>query len=176
MQIRSEMERERWKNHTLYKCNTKNQLEIMCRKVKIPVTPALNKHQLAKFISEKDESIVPPDLDQEPLYSGQLSILPTSMSGIFKLTIPKLRSILQHHKHPPFGNKDQLAMKVLLLREGKTAAMYDREEAQVMDLIKLTLESIHNQRYLNVTSHIYYRKRQFSTSTFKHTFPPSPCS
>lgn len=35
-----------------------------------------------------------------------------------------------------------------------------------MDLINLTLESIHNQRYMNVTSHIY-RKRQFSTSTFK---------
>ena len=42
-----------------------------------------------------------------------------------------------------------------------------------MDLINLTLESIHNQRYMNVTSHIY-RKRQFSTSTFKTSFLPPP--
>ena len=42
-----------------------------------------------------------------------------------------------------------------------------------MDLINLTLESTHNQRYMNVTSRIY-RKRQFSTSTIKTSFLPPP--
>ena len=172
-QIQSEMERECWENHTLYKTNTKNQLEIMCRKLKIPVTPSLSKHQLTKLICDRDQSFGLPFQEIEPLYSGHLSIIPATISGIYKLTIPKLRSILKYHKHPPFGNRDQLAIKVLLLREGKTVAMYAKEEAQIMDLINLTLESIHNQRYMNVTSHIY-RKRQFSTSTFKTSFLPPP--
>jgi len=45
---------------------------------------------------------------------------------------------LKHHNVPPFGEKDQLVMKVLLLRQGKTAAITSREEGQLKDIIQLT--------------------------------------
>ena len=51
-QIRSELERKRWKSHHLYKSNTKLKLEAMCRDLRIPVTPALQKHRLVNLICD----------------------------------------------------------------------------------------------------------------------------
>ena len=80
----------------------------MCLKLKVPVTPALTKHQLTKPICDCDQSFVPPDQALERLYSGQISTVPTTISGILKLTSPNLT---KHYKYPLFGTKDQLAMK-----------------------------------------------------------------
>ena len=62
-QITSEIERERWKAHHLYKNNTKLHLEAMCRNARIPVTPALHKHQLVHLICEHRRQ-TPPEASQ----------------------------------------------------------------------------------------------------------------
>ena len=42
---------EKWKKQPLYMNKTKDELKKTCRKLKIPVTPSTNKHQLVLLIS-----------------------------------------------------------------------------------------------------------------------------
>ena len=170
-QIKAQLERERWKSHHLYKTQTKPQLESQCRKLKIPVTSTLLKHQLVDLISQHQGETPPEPVNC--LYSGRLSSVPLTTASIRNLTIPKLRSILKHHNIPPFGEKDQLVMKVFLLRQGQTAAITSREENQLKDLIQLAYQTIYNQRYLNVSSHVY-RKRTYTLQTISPHFIPPP--
>ena len=58
-QIKSELEKERWKNETLYK-STKDELEVTCRKLGIPCTPSMSKHQLCCLIYQKQNKNEPP--------------------------------------------------------------------------------------------------------------------
>ena len=95
-QMKSELERRRWKSHPLYKTNTKDQLEAMCRTLRIPVTPSLAKHNPATRICEKNGESLPPQFSQ-PLYHGLLSAVPLTTSAISRLTVQELRSILKHH-------------------------------------------------------------------------------
>ena len=70
-QLNSELEKERWKEEALYKENTKPQLDMMCRQLGIPVTPALLKHQLCLLIYQKQNKEEPP-LSCTILYSGNI--------------------------------------------------------------------------------------------------------
>lgn len=127
-QMKEELERRVWKTHLLFKSNTKSQLEAMCRGMKIPVTATLLKHQLVRLISEaKGEQ--PPPTPSETLYKGSISSVPKTITKINRLTIPELRAILVHHGYSAIGRKDQLVMKVFLLRSGQTSAITARERA-----------------------------------------------
>lgn len=153
-QLKCEMEKERWKSHSLYRNKTKTELERMCRKLRIPVTSALLKHQLVSLIALKNGEQLPDD--SYASYSGKLDEIPTSTSKISNsLTLPFLRSILKFHNLPVSGTKDQLVMRMYLLRHNKTAAVTTREEKQMLDLISLIYKAILEQRRLNVTAHIY---------------------
>ena len=171
-QIGNEIEREKWKDHALYKNNTRHQREDMCRKLKIAVTPVLNKHEIASLICQRQEGMVPPSQPVQSFYSGRLSSVPPTTAGVQRLSIAKLRSILKYHNLPPYGVKDQLVVKVVLLRQGRTAAVSAREEKQLKDLIHMTNCLIHEQRYKKVTSHIY-RKRTHTRVSIAH-FVPTP--
>ena len=88
-QIESEREKNRWKSHDLYKGKTKTELEKMCRKLRIPVTSTLLKHQLVSLIIKNSGEPMPSD-NYEP-YSGNLEEIPVSLSKINNsLTIPHL--------------------------------------------------------------------------------------
>ena len=86
-----EVEKEEWKTHPLYRTKTKVQLEGDCRSLKIPVTTSLHKHELVNLIFEKRAE--PKRAEPLPLYSGNLSSLPSTASGLQRLTIPKLIKI-----------------------------------------------------------------------------------
>ena len=159
-QIESEREKDRWKSHDLYKGKTKPELEKMCRKLRIPVTSTLLKHQLVSLIAKNSGELMPAD-NYEP-YSGNLEEIPVSLSKINNsLTIPRLRSILKVHNLPLTGTKDQLVMRVYLLRCNKTAAVSAKEEQQLKDHISMIYRMILVQRRLSVTAHIY-RVRKYS--------------
>ena len=90
--IKADEERERWKNHSLYrtqKCN----LKVCAKVLKIPVTAAPNKHQLVSLVSQKKKEDYP-ELKQ-PLYGGKLALVPTSATSLSKLTVAKLRAIIK---------------------------------------------------------------------------------
>ena len=171
-QMKVEVERRMWKMHPLFRNNTRNQLETICRTLKIPVTSTVLKHQLVRLISEaKGED--PPPSPSQPLYNGNISSLPKTVGAINHLTIPELRAILTHHGYSPIGRKDQLVMRVFLLRSNQTSAITAREEEQMKDLIELTYKVIFKQRQLNISSHVY-RKRMFTLQTKSPHFIKAP--
>ena len=170
--IKGDEERERWKNHSLYRTQTKNQLESLCKSLRIPVTAALNKHQLVNLVSQKKSENYP--LLQQPLYCGKLSVVPNTAASLSKLTMAKLRAILTYHKCPNVGSKDQLVLRVLLLRQGHTAKMLLKEEQDLKALIKIVKELIFAQRNQNLSTHIYRRRTYNTTST--GSFLPVPVS
>ena len=165
----TEREKERWKIHPQYRTSTKSQLEATCRQMRIPVTSALAKHELLKLISEK-KGEAPPQPPKNIAYSGELSTIPTSVSGISTLTIAKLRSILKFHRIPIVGNKDQLVLRVHLLRHNKLDAVTAREERQLEDLIGLVRSIIRKQKSLSITHHVY-RKRKYTLHSSSSLVP-----
>ena len=151
-QLEAELEKMRWRTHPLYKSKTKAQLEAECKQLKIPVTSNLAKHQLTTLIVKKKGELPPPELSHKELYSGALPDIPTSIAAINRLTIPVLRAILKHHKIPNIGIKENLVMRVFLLRHNRTVGITSREEKQIKDLINLVYKVILEQRKLHVTS------------------------
>ena len=113
------MEKERWREEALYKENTKPQLDVRGRQLGIPVTPALLKHQLCSLIIlyQKQNKEEPP-LSRTILYSGNILSVPHTISGINRLTVAKLKAILRAHKLPYLGSKDELVLRVFMLRQG----------------------------------------------------------
>ena len=170
-QIRAEIGWQQWKSHHLFKTHNKAQLEAMCRDLKLPVTSALLKHDLVALICEKQGEASP--AAPTSLYSGNLSSIPSTTTGIQRLTVPVLRAILKYHGHPPFGSKSELELKVFLLRQGKGQLVTSKEERQLKDLIHMAYQVIFQQRYLNVSSHIY-RKRKYTLQTGSPHFVSIP--
>ena len=170
-QISLELEKVRWKETPIYHDNTKSQLEVMCRQAGIPVTPAMPKHQLCSLLIQKQGESEPPVLFQ-PLYSGKLSSIPHTPSGISHLTVAKLKTILKAHNLPYLGSKDELVLRVIMLRHGRTKEAALKEKGQLKDLVKLAKELIMKQQSFHLTEHIY-RVRKYGTHTSK-TFVPMP--
>ena len=140
--------------------HTKDELEKMCRNLKIPVTPASVKHELVMLISRHNGEADP--VPTAKLYSGKLATLPKTISAISNMSVAKLRKVLHYHGFSALGNKDQLALRVYLLRQGETAAINAREEEQIKDLIGIYKVLSFAQRKLQLRSTIY-QQRTFST-------------
>ena len=172
-QIKSEREKSRWKTHSLYQDKTKPQLEAMCRELRIPVTSSLQKYQLVSLIAQKKGEVPPPE-PSITQYCGKVQDIPTAITRINNtMTIPHLRSILKYHDLPHIGTKEQLVMRVYLLRHNKSAAAAAREEEQLRDLIHLAYKTIREQRRLSITTHVY-RKRKFTLQNKDPHFVPQP--
>ena len=95
---------------------------------------------------------VPPKFDTSLQYNF-LMALPTSTSGLNHLTIAKLRCILQYCSFAPVGSKDQLVLRVYLLRHGKITAIVAQERDQIKMLVRMCNKIA--QRSLHITRHIY---------------------
>lgn len=130
----------------------------------------MNKHHLVSLISARNDENYPQL--QKPLYSGKLSSVPTSTTAINKLPAGKLRAILKHHNCPVFGTKDQLVLRVLLLRQGHTKEIALPEEQQLKDVIKVSQRLIIAQRRLNLSSHVFHRR--IYTTQASSSFLPVP--
>ena len=172
-QMEMDKEKDRWKSHPLYKQNTKEKLEAMCKKLQVPVTPAMAKHQLVEIVAEKT-GVVPPKIDASLQYNGNLTALPTSTAGLNRLTIAKLRYILRHHGFAPIGSKDQLVLKVYyLLRHGQITAIVAQERDRIKRLVSTCNQIILAQRSLHIKHHIY-RRRKYTLQKKNPHFVSSP--
>ncbi len=157
--IGNDIKREQWKNHKLYKEKSKHELEVLCKEMRIPVNAGLNKHELVQLISDSKGEDPPAEIQ---LYSGDVHSIPSSTVAISKLPVAMLRSVLYHHGFHTHGSKDELVIRVFLVKHQRTSAMFAREK-QLRSFIKVVLELIHCQRMLHaVTTCHLYRKRQHS--------------
>ena len=157
-EMKCEVEKERWKSRSLYRSNTKAELERICRKLRIPVTSSVLKHQLISLAAQENgEKLL--DNNYVSYYSVNLDEIPTSTFKINNsLSLPYIRSVLKFHNLPVTGMKDQVVMRVYHLRHNKTAAVTVREEKQIGDLVNLIYKAILEQRHLNVTTDVYRQR------------------
>ena len=132
--IDSDVKREKWKEHPLYATKKRNQLEDICKSLKIPVHGNINKVELVQLISEHNNEAPPHD---KALYSGEIARIPTTQAAISKLPVSKLRAILKWHGISILGSKDELILRVQLLRAGKTASIFNKEEAELRQIIEI---------------------------------------
>ena len=93
---------------------TKAELERMCCDLKISVASNTSKHELVKCISERNNE-TPPELPI--LYNGSLQSVPSTIPLISKLSVRVLRAVLHTHGLLSCGNKDEIAIRVYLLKK-----------------------------------------------------------
>lgn len=107
-------EKDKWKTHLFGK--TKEELLRQCTQLKIPVQTSVAKMPLVKLICNKNGE--PEQPTPKPEFTGSFSSVPSTASAINCLTVGKLRQILRYYNMPVFGTKDELSLRVYLLRHG----------------------------------------------------------
>ena len=132
-----------------------------CESIKSDIIPAI----LSQLTCEKQDETSPPQCSNE-LYKVNLHLVSLSTSSINKLTIQELRAILIHHGYSSVGSKEQLVLRVFLLRNNKRSGITAHEEEQVKDLIHVSYNIVLEQRRLALTSYVY-RKRLLSTKNIQ---------
>ena len=167
--LEADHERTKWKQHPLYSNNTKEELEKICRTMKLPVTSSVTKHQLVSLITKKRGEEEPRECSH--FYTGKLNDIPKTITAINHLPVAKLREILHYHRFPILGTKDQLALRVYLLRHSQTAAITGREEEQIKDFINVFKLLIFAQKKLQLSCHTY-QKRTYTTKVYQHRVSP----
>ena len=79
-----------------------------------------------------------PTTSLELSYSGRLSNVPRTVTVISNLTAAKLREILHFHGYPITETKDQLALRVYLLKHHqRAAATFTEEQIIIIELLPL---------------------------------------
>lgn len=109
----SEKEKEKWKSHELYHNKTKEQLEVLCKKLEYPCYISSSKTPVRLIVEKKGEEL-PGDPPIGTIYAGDLSSIPATMTGINCLSIAYLKSVLLYHNLPAFGRKEQLVPQNIL--------------------------------------------------------------
>ena len=94
-----------------------------------------------------------------------MAAVPSTVSGISRLTVGKLRAILRHHGFSILGSKDQLVIRALSLRQGCTASISVKGEQQLKDTVKISRSLLFAQRSLNLSSYTYHKRTYASTTT-----------
>ncbi len=111
--FKTDVARETWRNHTLYKKSV-GELQQQCRKDGL--SPSGKKYELVQRLAlasgEQDRSKF------QPLYCGKLSSLPKSLSELKKMPIPTIKYILKSNAISYAGNKDELVLRLYLLIHG----------------------------------------------------------
>ena len=137
----------------LYLSNTKAHIEKLCKDHGISVK-SQSKHELVKLLAEKKKETMP---DVPILYTGDIASIPETLPAINKLTVRKLRAILHHHGILTCGAKEQLAIRVYLLKHDKHNGLFYKERKLLHDHINIAEELIFQELQLNIRSSLRSR-------------------
>ncbi|CAB4029796.1 Hypothetical predicted protein [Paramuricea clavata] len=127
-----DIEKAKWRKHSLYKLS-KEELMSKCVEKKLDLTG--NKVNMVRRLS-----LVYPseELDDNPLlYDGDLMSVP---AGLNRLNVAQLREILRHHGILEDGVKEELVLRVRLLKGGREKAAFSRERISIIQAISFAEE------------------------------------
>lgn len=135
-------------------------MQALCQQKKLSAEG--KKYECVKRLVEKVESASPP----APLkaYSGELSSVPESITGISKLSVCNLREILRFHNILDCGTKDELVIRVGMLKSGRAYLAFQRELEAMVDLVTAVRSIIAAERFLYLEDpRILHKRRKFAT-------------
>ncbi|KAL9977246.1 hypothetical protein ACROYT_G014628 [Oculina patagonica] len=145
----------------MYKCNNKEQLEELCRKERIPTEG--KKHYCVQRLVEKMGDARPPLLKD---YKGSLRCIPASITDIAKLSIYKLKEILRFHNVLDCATKDELVVRVGMVRAGRGYLAFHRETEAIRNLIIATRNIIIAEKELYLEDpKVIHKRRKFTTKS-----------
>ena len=154
-----EKEKEFWCKSDLYKQNGKAALQELCRKNGI--SSEGKKHECVLRIMEKSGEEQPPSIDA---YDGNLISVPESITEIRKLSGYRLREILRYHNVLDCGTKDELALRVGMLRAGRSYLAFHKELEAIFDMITATKTLVRLQKEMYFEDpKIIHKRRKYST-------------
>ncbi|KXJ18944.1 hypothetical protein AC249_AIPGENE25645 [Exaiptasia diaphana] len=142
-EFESDKEREYWGQHMLYRENQKAQLEQMAIKHKLPFEG--KKHELVKRLVEYLELARPEGV---PEYKGDLQSIPSFVKELNSLSVYRLKEILRYHNLLTCGTKDELILRVGMLKAGRRYLAFQREFKGLSNLISITKKVVNVQKNL----------------------------
>lgn len=162
---RDNIGRETWRNHPLYKLNMNN-LQQHCKKLNIPFKGP--KYTIVKLITVANDEEPPQEFRSR--YNGDFDLLPENISHLKKLPAATLQHILKYHNLPISGKKDNLVLRVFLLRHGRCYLSSYMQIREIIDFIKLIKSMIFYQMRCEIVGQPdVCRTRKFSGSVLKNT-------
>ena len=126
--------KEFWSKHSLFIQNTREQLAAICSSKKLLETG--KKHELVEGIARATEG-GSSWTGFCTTYSGNLSEVPLSVAQLNKQPVRFLRAVLRFHGYCPLGTKDELIIRVGLLKGGQIQTAFSRERMELMKRISI---------------------------------------
>ena len=155
----NDKEREYWSQHDLYKNNNKEHLVELCRKEKLSTEG--KKHDFVKRLVNKRDTTKPPPLQ---VYNGILLNIPDSLTDIAKLSIYRLREILRYHNVLDCGTKDELVVRVGMVKGRRKYLAFHRESEAIRNIITATRNIIIAQKRLYLEDPtVIHKRRKFAS-------------
>lgn len=164
-------QRDKWCNHPYYQKKVKSELMALCKQNGLSMLGA--KHELV-------ERLVLAEGGKEPqvhfFYNGDVKSLPSTTSSLGELTSGQLRSILRKHDLPTCGVKEELVIRILLLKFNKLSLCFHREKNALLDLVGMAKNVMYNEKRYDVVHEVtkIIRKRKFSTPEEQCLSSPRP--
>ena len=127
--LNDDVVKEKWVHHKLFTSNTKQELEAMCLAKRISFVG--KKHELVAKLAEGK------DADRNVcIYDGIISNVPSSVSPLNKQPVRYLRAVLSHHGILRVGTKEELIIRIGLLKCGqnrKARAVIPQIQQNIID-------------------------------------------
>lgn len=143
--------RDAWGKHLLYKKNVDG-LKSLCKKKGLTTEGV--KFEFVRRLADEPT----PTIDAPP----KLAEIPISIPQLKKLSIFQLKSLLHNEGISSLGNKDELILKVFLLRNGKRNIIGENDKKDLQKTISIVEECIREQQKDDVVSQIN-RVRKFKS-------------
>ena len=90
------------------------------------------------------------------------------------MIIAKLKTVLRAHRLPYLSCRDELILRVFMLKNGCANEAALREKNQLKDLVKLAKKLIAKLQLMHLTEHVYMLQSENTTLNVNKTFIPMP--
>ena len=150
--------REKWRKHPLY-AKKVEELCALCKGKGLPTKG--QKHHLVKQLAELLDDT---QEENQPDYDRDLNSVPTSMSELRKLSVARIRYILNYHGIIVCGIKEELVLRLFLVCHGKYYLCFEQEQNEILKTIRLAEEIVLDEkRQFVLNRDDIYRKRTHTT-------------
>ena len=164
-ELDKDIEREKWRGHELFSKNL-NTLQSICKKNGLS-----SKGQKHKFQMED-----PPCNEQHGFsYMGNFNDIPKSLSLLRKLPKAKMRYILNYHGIPTQGTKEELCLRLLLLKQNRYYLAFKYQEDELKRILAVILNIILEQRRIAILNPSdTFKRRTYQAYKAEKSFQPVP--
>ena len=119
-----DIKRKTWKQYmyALYQESKETLVNWMCSQSGLLASG--KKHELVECLSQKNTEF--------DLHYGKIGSIPNSTAGMMRLSVAQLRTILRKHQILHLGTKEELIMRVWLLKAGYLEGAFSREHLCIL--------------------------------------------